>query len=272
VRTGRRTRRSDDRALQGTRSGSRTRYGTPRGGRPGRLRRLDAAPPRPRHEVPGRRPEVRHRVRRGRARVRGQRRGDRRGRTGAVRDGVDLVGGRVPARREGTPPRRAVPQPRPRRHLEAAARRGRRGGGPGGPDRGGAGGVAVRVHRRGPRTAGATAHHGHQRRAPHRHPHSRRPGLLVRVLRGPGDVRLERLDALQGRPLEPGPGLPPATRPAPARVAVLRVRRLRPSPDRGLQARDGRPGGLVRGRGRGRRTAGGVAVGRLQRGAAGADR
>lgn len=87
--------------------------------------------------------------------------------------------------------------------------------------------------------------------------------LLVRGLRGPGDVRLARLDPVQGGPLEPGPGPPPATGAAPARTAPLRLRRLRPPARRGLQARHGRPGGLVRRRGRG--TARRAAVGALQR-------
>ena len=156
----------------------------------------------------------------------------------------------VPAGRAGAPPRRAVPQPRPRRDLAAAASPRSSGGGrPGSPRSrrrarcGATGFIAEALVRQAGRptldTSGDRAH---------RHAHRRRPRRLVRDLRGPGDVRLERLDPVQGRPLEPGPGPPPATRAAAARAARVRVRRLRPPAHRGLQARHGRPGGLVRGR------------------------
>ncbi|CAK7279787.1 putative Uncharacterized 50.6 kDa protein in the 5'region of gyrA and gyrB [Streptomyces misionensis JCM 4497] len=130
--------------------------------------------------------------------------------------------------------------------------------------------MALGIHRRGPGPAVPAAHPGHQRRAAHRHAHRGRPGGLVGVVRGPGDVRLARLDRVQGRPLEPGPRLPPATRPAPAGTARVRLRRLRAPAHRGLQTRHGRPGGLVRRRRRGARRR--AAVGRLQRRAAGPDR
>ncbi len=76
--------------------------------------------------------------------------------------------------------------------------------GPGGADRGRPGRVAHRVRRRGAGAAVRPPHPRHQRRAPHRHPHRRRPRRLVRHLRGPGDVRLPRLDRVQGRTVEPG--------------------------------------------------------------------
>ncbi len=220
VRAGRRTGRGDRRALPGARAGPRPRHRAARRRRARRLRRLDAAAARPRHQAARRRAEVRHRLRRARARARGARR-------------------RRPSRPCGSCSRRSGP-PRPRSTCPAARRPAPAScsATPPSPPPGSA--CSPRPPARGDREAqieaarevwrtgfiaealvrqAAPAHPGHQRRPPHRHPHRRRPRRLVRDLRGAGDVRLERLDPVQGRPLEPGPGPPPAARAAPARAA-----------------------------------------------------
>ena len=154
---------------------------------------------------------------------RGARRRDGRDRTGAVRDGVDLLGRGVPARRTvarapasccatpRSPPPGGGCSPRP----AAAGRAGRRRSTP----RGGCG-----ARDSSPRPWSRAAARPTMDTSGERHAGTLTgddlAGWSRRRTRSPSTLRLERLDRLQGRALEPGPGAAPAARPAARRTAA----------------------------------------------------
>ena len=269
LRPGHRPGDGDPGGLPGPRARPRAGQRAARRVRAGRVRRLAPAAARVRAAAAAGRARLRDRLRRVRvpARARDQLGHRQHGRH--VPRALDYLGRGLPARRGSPRARQQVRQPGAGRHLRADPPRGRGGRRrPRRAARGGAPRLVRRVRRRGDRPVrdhrGDGRHGGAAPRLPHRAGH----GHLARAPGGAGHLRLPGADRVQDRPLGPGPGLPPAARPA-VRLRPGRddagQRRVHPHGHRVRQARLRRPGGVVRRPGLHGRAARRFALGHLQR-------
>ena len=232
-------RRGDDRALPPARAVARARDRARRGLRPGRVRRLDAAAARPRHDAARRRARARDRLRRGRLPGgRPDRRDDRMRRArcssaGRPRPSSTCRGGPGPARCSATPRSRRPTAASSRRRAPAtAAPRSTR---------------ARDVWYRG---FVAEAIDRFQRRARRRRIALRRPRrVLAATFEAPLQRDFRGLTVCKAGPWSQGAGVPAAARAARRlrpRGDGPRLRRLRPHRDRVREARVRRSRGVLR--------------------------
>ena len=259
VRSGGRPRRRDDRGLRAARSRPRPRHRPPRRDRPGRRRRLADAAARPRHPAAGRRPPLRHRVRRDRSPSPSP--GDRDRRLGlrALPHPLAHFGRHLALpRRCPSGRRQTFPQFGSRLDLPPTARRSARTL-PGGADRCGTVRLVLRIRRRGDRQIRPVSGDGRLRSSAPRISDRARPGRLDADVRATGHAGPAGVDAREGRAVVAGTGSAPGDRDAGRRRAAgPRPVRLRTSDAdtaevvhasvEAIEAGDGRPRGLVRGR------------------------